>query len=116
MLCAINESMIQKRNPWFVFFMIIITIGIYFFVWVYKINNEMKKDYSDGPSSIMLLIFFLIPFVGWLVMLKWLKHIKLYQEHLKYKQKISIFPLFLLSVIIFNPITCAIVQNSLNKK
>ncbi len=108
--------MIKKRNPWFVFCMVIITLGIYFFIWVYKINKEMREDYPSGLKSIILIIFFLMPLVGWLVMLKWLNHIKLYQEHMKYEKKINVFLLFLVSFFVLSPWTCALIQNSLNKK
>jgi hypothetical protein len=33
----------KRRNPWGVFGLTIITIGIYYVVWWYKINNELKN-------------------------------------------------------------------------
>ena len=107
--------MIKKRNPWFVFFMIILTIGIYFFVWVYKTNNELLEEYNSGPKTIIIVLLFLIPIVSWAVLLKWLNHIKKYQEHMNYESTIKILPLFLLALVL-NPISCALVQKSLNNK
>lgn len=33
----------KRRNPWGVFGLSLITIGIYYVVWWYKINNEMRN-------------------------------------------------------------------------
>src|SRR5437588_10890755 len=32
----------KNRNPFAVIFLSIITLGIYWFVWVYKVNNEIR--------------------------------------------------------------------------
>ena len=33
----------KRRNPWGVFLLSFVTLGVYSFVWWYKINNEMKN-------------------------------------------------------------------------
>ncbi len=33
----------KRRNPWGVFLLSFVTLGVYFFVWWYKINNELKN-------------------------------------------------------------------------
>jgi uncharacterized protein YacL len=33
----------KRRNPWGVFLLSLVTIGIYYVVWWYKINNELKN-------------------------------------------------------------------------
>ena len=33
----------KRRNPWGVFLLVIVTLGIYGIVWYYKINNELKN-------------------------------------------------------------------------
>lgn len=33
----------KRRNPWGVLLLSFVTLGIYFFVWWYKINNELKN-------------------------------------------------------------------------
>ena len=54
-----------KRNPLGVLGLGIITIGIYFFYWYYKINDELRMvehDESISPTrSLMAMIF------GWLI-------------------------------------------------
>ena len=95
--------------------MIILTLGIYFFIWAYKTNNEMKPEYTQGPNSILLIILFFIPLVDWFVTLKFFNHIKKYQEILNYPKKINVFGMFLIAFFL-TPLACALIQNSLNKK
>lgn len=33
----------KRRNPWGVLLLTIVTIGVYYVVWWYKINNELKN-------------------------------------------------------------------------
>lgn len=63
---------IKKRNPWGVWGLSIITLGIYSFVWWYKINREMR-DLSphlgtplgnDPATSVWAIIFFPAVTVG----------------------------------------------------
>jgi Domain of unknown function (DUF4234) len=41
---------VKKRNPWGIFGLTLITIGIYGFVWWYKINTELR-DYSAAAGA-----------------------------------------------------------------
>jgi hypothetical protein len=54
-----------KRNPLGVLGLSIITLGIYFFVWYYKINDELRRSEDDltiSPiRSLMAMTF------GWLI-------------------------------------------------
>ncbi len=54
-----------KRNPLGVLGLTVITLGIYFFYWYWKINDELRlvqHDESIGPTrSLMAMIF------GWLI-------------------------------------------------
>ena len=54
-----------KRNPLGVLGLTVLTLGIYFFYWYWKINDELrlyKHDESIGPTrSLMAMIF------GWLI-------------------------------------------------
>jgi Domain of unknown function (DUF4234) len=54
-----------KRNPLGVLGLMIITIGIYFFYWYYKINEEIQRferdDTMSPTRSLMAMIF------GWLI-------------------------------------------------
>ena len=43
------------RNPWGIFFLALITFGIYYLVWYYKINRELR-DYGIGTSPLTSLL------------------------------------------------------------
>ena len=64
-MVTINGQHYMKRNPLGVLGLSIITLGIYFFVWYYKINVEiqrLEKDETMNPMrSLMAMIF------GWLL-------------------------------------------------
>ena len=64
-MVTIEGQQYMKRNPLGVLGLSIITLGIYFFVWYYKINVEvqrMEKDQTMSPTrSLMAMIF------GWLI-------------------------------------------------
>jgi ACR3 family arsenite efflux pump ArsB len=55
----------KKRNPLGVLGLAFITLGIYFFVWYFKINDEVRRAENDqtmSPTrSLMAMIF------GWLI-------------------------------------------------
>ena len=45
----------KRRNPWGVVGLSIITLGIYSFVWWYKINNELKNyGIENSPAKAVL--------------------------------------------------------------
>jgi drug/metabolite transporter (DMT)-like permease len=55
----------KRRNPWGVWGLTLITVGIYGFVWYYKINNEARKylrDQDIKPGIALLAII-----LGWLL-------------------------------------------------
>ncbi len=59
------------RNPWGAFALAIVTLGIYYLVWYYKANRELR-DYGVGESpglsvvAISLGAFLIVPpFVSW---------------------------------------------------
>lgn len=62
---TIDGRQYLKRNPLGVLGLSIITIGIYFFYWYYKINDEIRlieRDDTIGPArSLMAMLF------GWLI-------------------------------------------------
>jgi hypothetical protein len=53
----------KRRNPWGVFGLSIITLGIYTFVWYYKINNELNNNGEQNNPTVALLAIVL----GWIV-------------------------------------------------
>ena len=45
----------KLRNPWAVFLLILVTLGIYYLVWCYKTNRELA-DYGVGDSPGLSLV------------------------------------------------------------
>jgi hypothetical protein len=59
------------RNPWGAFVLALVTLGIYYLVWYYKTNRELR-DYGVGDSPLTSLLaislgaFVIVPpFVSW---------------------------------------------------
>jgi Domain of unknown function (DUF4234) len=59
------------RNPWGAFFLALVTLGIYYLVWYYKTNRELR-DFGVGDSPLRSLlaitlgaILIVPPFVSW---------------------------------------------------
>jgi hypothetical protein len=62
---------VKIRGPWIVFLLAIVTLGIYYLVWYYKINRELR-DYGraagaagtgDSPLTSLLAVT-----IGWLIL------------------------------------------------
>ena len=65
-LVVSNGIGFKRRNPWGVFGLTIITLGIYFFVWWYKVNNELNNlGIQCNPTTAVLAVtiggFVLVP-------------------------------------------------------
>jgi hypothetical protein len=68
---AVRGTQVKIRSPWGVFFLTLITLGIYYVVWYYKINRELRDaaniDVSPGIATIAITFGALIiipPFVS----------------------------------------------------
>jgi Domain of unknown function (DUF4234) len=64
-LVTIDGQRYKERNPLGVLGLTVLTLGVYFFIWYYKVNDELRRalrDESISPTrSLMAMIF------GWLV-------------------------------------------------
>ena len=65
-LVVSNGIGFKRRNPWGVFGLSIVTLGVYYAVWWYKINNEMNNlGIQCNPTMSVLAIvpgaFILVP-------------------------------------------------------
>ena len=64
-MVTIDGRQYMKRNPLGVLGLTIVTLGIYFLVWYYKINDELRrseKDETINPTrSLMAMLF------GWII-------------------------------------------------
>ena len=67
----VGRASIKRRNPWGTWLLTFFTLGIYFFVWYYKINVEMrdyeKSDVDVAPVKAVLAVtigaLVVVPFV-----------------------------------------------------
>jgi hypothetical protein len=69
---TVQGKRVKKRNPFLVFVWSIVTFGIYYFVWYYKINRELRDaagiDVSPFVALVAVTIGWLVivpPFVSW---------------------------------------------------
>lgn len=53
----------KRRNPWGVFLLSLVTLGVYFFVWWYKINNELRNNGQQNDPTMALLAVL----IGWII-------------------------------------------------
>lgn len=108
-----------KRNPLGVLGLTVITLGIYFFYWYWKINDELrlyKRDESINPTrSLMAMLF------GWLIivppfiaMYNTAKHVQDAEQRLGVQPQLepALTIVFLLIVAIGNTVY---VQEHLNR-
>jgi hypothetical protein len=68
----VGTTTVKIRNPFLVFLWSLVTFGIYYFVWYYKINRELRDaagiNVSPGVALLAVSIgWFVIvpPFVSW---------------------------------------------------
>lgn len=51
----VGSGTAKLRRPWATFFLALVTLGIYYLVWYYKINRELR-DYGIGTSPLTSLV------------------------------------------------------------
>jgi hypothetical protein len=68
----VAQTTVKIRSPLLVFLWSLVTLGIYYVVWYYKINRELRDaagiDVSPGVALIAVTIGWLVivpPFVSW---------------------------------------------------
>ena len=116
------------RNPLVAFVLVFLTLGIYYFVWYYKVNREMRdlgRAVGDedrlGKSPLNSL---LAATIGWLVIVppfvsfyRTFKRIEAAQEVTGTTQRVNVllgFVLFLVGVF-FLPVEVIYAQSELNR-
>jgi ACR3 family arsenite efflux pump ArsB len=116
---TIDGQQVLKRNPLGVLGLTFITIGIYFFVWYYKINDELRRvtrDETISPTrSLMAMIF------GWLIIVPpfiamWntSKHVQELESRLGVQQTLEP-ALVLVIMLVFSLANGIYVQEHLNR-
>jgi drug/metabolite transporter (DMT)-like permease len=114
---VVNGIYYKRRNPWGVFGLSIITLGIYSIVWYYKINNELKNYEIENRPGVATLattlgVFLLVPpFVSY-----YKSADRILQAQKKAQSEERIIPvLALLLIIVVSVFALPYYQTQLNK-
>jgi len=108
----------QVRNPIVTILLMIVTCGIYYYVWMYKISDEARANLgpvdSIDPGMTVILTIVTCGIYSWIWMYKQGDIIrKLYEK--KGMQATDEGAMFLILAIFFSPAAIYIIQDKLNK-
>jgi di/tricarboxylate transporter len=108
-----------KRNPLGVLGLSLITLGVYFFVWYFKINDELRRAQHDETISPMRSLMAMV--FGWLIivppfiaMYNTAKHVQAMETRLDVTQTVEPV-LALLLMFVFSVGNGAYLQDHLNR-
>lgn len=77
----VGSTRVKIRNPFGVFALAIVTLGIYYLVWYYKVNRELRDAEGIDVSPVVALLAITI---GWLIIvppfLSWYRTFRRLQE------------------------------------
>jgi uncharacterized membrane protein YidH (DUF202 family) len=116
----IGATRVKIRNPFGVFVLSMVTFGIYYVVWYYKVNRELRDaagiDVSPIVAAMAISIGWCIvvpPFVSWY---RTFERIRTAQQRAQTSEVNPIlgFILFLVAVV-FLPVELLYAQDELNK-
>jgi uncharacterized membrane protein YidH (DUF202 family) len=116
----VGTTRVKIRNPFGVFVLSMVTFGIYYVVWYYKVNRELRDaagiEVSPIVAAMAISIGWLIvipPFVSWY---RTFERIRRAQQQAGTSEVNSIlgFILFLVAVV-FLPVEVLYAQDELNK-
>ena len=117
----VGTSRVKIRNPFGVFALAIVTLGIYYLVWYYKVNRELRDAAGIDVSPIVALLAITIgwviivpPFVSWY---RTFQRIQQAQQQARVPSEVNPILGFILYVIAlyFLPFELLYAQDELNK-
>jgi Ca2+/Na+ antiporter len=117
----VAPTVVKIRNPFLVFVWAFLTLGIYYVVWYYKINRELRDacGIEVSPGVALLAIFpgaliIVPPFISWY---RTFERIEQAQQRAGMQQRVSPVLGFILYVIAFFllPVELIYAQDELNK-
>ena len=116
---TIDSQSYLKRSPLGVLGLSIITLGIYFFVWYYKINDELKRFQQDDTMSPMRSLMAMI--FGWIIivppfiaMYNTAKHVRSAEEGAGIQQQLEP-ALVLVIMLVFSIANVVYIQEHMNR-
>lgn len=77
----VGSTHVKLRNPFGVFVLALVTLGIYYFVWYFKVNRELRDASGIDVSPVVALLAITI---GWVIIvppfLSWYRTFQRIQE------------------------------------
>ena len=117
----VGGTTVKLRNPFLVFVWAIVTLGIYYIVWYYKVNRELRDacgiDVSPFVALVAITIGWIIivpPFVSWY---RTFKRVATAQGNAGVQSEVNPILGFILYVVgvFFLPVEVIYAQDELNK-
>jgi hypothetical protein len=117
----VGGTTVKLRNPFLVFVWAIVTLGIYYIVWYYKVNRELRDacgiDVSPFVALLAITIGWIIivpPFVSWY---RTFKRVATAQGSAGVQSEVNPILGFILYVVgvFFLPVEVIYAQDELNK-
>jgi Domain of unknown function (DUF4234) len=115
---TIDGTQVLKRNPLGVLGLSLITLGIYFVVWYYKINKEIKLVENDDTMSPMRSLMAMI--FGWIIIVPpfiamWntAKHVQAMEQRLGARQTLEP-AITIVIMLVFSMANSTYIQSHLN--
>jgi hypothetical protein len=105
----------KKRSPVAVLLLSIITLGIYFFVWYYKTNEELKAVSGQPFSSLLWTLMFLLPLIGLISVWKLGAHLEAAERKKGLTPRSGVVTFLLLAIPLVNIVGLPMTQAEINK-
>jgi hypothetical protein len=118
---SVGTTTVKIRNPFLVFVWCLVTLGIYYVVWYYKINRELRDACGIQVSPVVSLlavsvgwIVIVPPFVSWYRTFERIRQAQRQAGVTSEASPVLGFILFVIAVF-FLPIEVIYAQDELNK-
>ena len=115
MFALVDGLMGKKRNPVLVLVFSIITFGIYFLVWFYKSNEELKAVSGQPFNSILWTLLFLIPIGGLFSVWKFAQHIEAAETKKGLQPRPALTTFLLMAIPLVQIVGLPMTQAEINK-
>ncbi|MCL5875858.1 MAG: DUF4234 domain-containing protein [Candidatus Dependentiae bacterium] len=104
-----NTVSFKKRNLWWMLFWTILTVGLYFFFWIYVTKEEINQKGGTIPT----IVFAFLPFFNIYFDYRYAQnYVKIVRNQ---EQDISLVILYFIVILVLPIIAPFVLQNELNK-